>query len=257
MEPIFVIVALAALIALAGANFAQDFQGVLVSEGKYIDHTPTSAVAAGQVVVVGSHIGIAPRAIAANTLGQIRVDGLHDVVKANEQITDGAAIYWDADGDPYGGTAGTGCATTTASGNTFMGFAVGTAAATDEVVRLDLIGVASVTNTVHNALTADLTDPGNAGAIPVTDSGKCDLVTAGAETRTLAAPTYIGQLLLLSLKTDGGNCVITCATTVNQTGNNTITMDDAGDAILLVAKANGANKRWSVVVNDGCALSTV
>ncbi|MCX5683756.1 MAG: hypothetical protein NT049_08735, partial [Planctomycetota bacterium] len=65
------------------------------------------------------------------------------------------------------------------------------------------------------------------------------------------------QMLLVSLKTDGGNCVITCATTVNQTGNNTITLDDAGDAILLVAKANGTNKRWSVVSNDGAALSTV
>ena len=31
----------------------------------------------------------------------------------------------------------------------------------------------------------------------------------------------------------------------------------AGDAILLVAKANGTNKRWSVVSNDGCSLSTV
>ena len=82
-------------------------------------------------------------------------------------------------------------------------------------------------------------------------------MTTAAQTRTLAAPTYVGQQLLLSMKTDGGNCVITCATTVNQTGNNTITMDDAGDAILLVAKANGANKRWSVVSNDGCTLSTV
>ena len=90
-----------------------------------------------------------------------------------------------------------------------------------------------------------------------TGTGHCDIVTAGAETRTLAAPTYLGQMLLLSLKTDVGDCVITCATTVNQTGNNTITMDDAGDAVLLVAKANGADKRWSVVSNDGCTLSTV
>ena len=127
----------------------------------------------------------------------------------------------------------------------------------DETVRVLWSGPVTVTNTVHNALTAEITDPGNAGAIPITDSGHVDLVTAAAETRTLAAPTYVGQLLLLSLKTDGGDCVVTCATTVNQTENNTITLGDAGDAILLVAKANGANKRWSVVSNDGCALSTV
>ena len=59
------------------------------------------------------------------------------------------------------------------------------------------------------------------------------------------------------MKTDGGDAVVTCATTVNQTGNNTITLNDAGDAVRLVAKQNGANLRWSVVSNDGATLSTV
>jgi len=232
-------------------------QATFVQDGLNIDYTPVSAVVAGQVVVQGSMIGVAKTPIAAGALGSLAVRGLFDVAKANEQQALGAALYWDADGNPYNGTAGTGCATTTSSGNTFIGFTQAAAGATDETVRVLWSGPVALTNTVHNALTADLTDPGNAGAIPVTDSGKCDLVTTGAQTRTLAAPTYVGQMLLLSLKTDGGNCVITCATTVNQTGNNTITMDDAGDAILLAAKANGANKRWSVVSNDGCALSTV
>ena len=232
-------------------------QATFVQEGRSIDHTPVAAVAAGQVVVQGSMIGVAKTPIAAGALGALAVRGIFDVVKANEEQALGAALYWDADGDPYGGTAGTGCATTTAGGNTFIGFAQAAAGATDETVRVLWSGPLALTNTVHNALTAELTDPGDAGAIPVTDSGHCDLVTAGAETRTLAAPTIGGQMLLLSFKTDGGNCVITCATTVNQTGNNTITLDDAGDAILLVAKANGANVRWSVVSNDGCTLSTV
>ncbi|MCX5683730.1 MAG: DUF2190 family protein [Planctomycetota bacterium] len=236
---------------------AQNFQAKFVQAGESIDYTPVSAVVAGQVVVQGSMIGVAKRPIAAGVLGALAVRGLFDVVKANEQQALGAALYWDADGNPYNGTAGTGCATTTASGNTFIGFVQVAAGATDEAVRVLWSGPLAITNTVHNALTAELTDPGNAGAIPVTDSGHCDLVTTAAQTRTLAAPTYLGQLLLVSLKTDGGNCVITCATTVNQTGNNTITLDDAGDAILLVAKANGTNKRWSVVSSDGAALSTV
>lgn len=100
-------------------------------------------------------------------------------------------------------------------------------------------------------------DPGNAGAIPVTGSGYCPIVTAGAETRTLAAPTFVGQEIHLYMKTDGGDAVITCATGVNQTGNNTITMNDAGDSILLRAIESGSNKRWRVVVNDGCTLATV
>ena len=115
----------------------------------------------------------------------------------------------------------------------------------------------SVTNTIHNALTAVIADPGATGAIPVTDSGTCEIVTAAAETRTLAAPTYVGQVLSLCMKTDGGDCVITVATAINQTGNNTITLNDAGDTILLVGVQNGANKAWRVVVNDGCTLSTV
>jgi len=238
---------------------AQEFQAKFIQRGDSIDYTPVSAVAAGAVVVAGGHIGITKIPIAAGALGALAIRGLFDVVKANEEIADGAAVYWDADGNPYNGTAGTGCATTTAGGNTFMGFAAGLAGATTEVVRLDLIGVAALTNTVHNALTADLTDPANAGAIPVADSGKCDLVTVTAlgETRTLAAPTYVGQMLLLSLKTDGGDCVIAVATGINQTGNNQITMDDAGDSILLVAITAGANKRWRVVANDGCTLATV
>ena len=238
---------------------AQNFQAAFVQEGRSIDHTPVATVAAGQVVVQGSMIGVTKTPIAAGALGALAVRGLFDVVKANEQQALGAALYWDADGNPYNGTAGTGCATTTAGGNTFIGFAQAAAGATDETVRVLWSGPLALTNTVHNALTAELADPGDAGAIPVTDSGHCDLVTTTAEgeTRTLASPTYLGQMLLLSLKTDGGDCVVACATTVNQTGNNTITLDDAGDAILLVAKANGANKRWSVVSNDGCTLSTV
>ncbi|HOD83748.1 MAG TPA: DUF2190 family protein [Phycisphaerae bacterium] len=234
---------------MAKARFIQD--------GNSIDYTPGADVTAGDVIVQGSLIGVAKVDIPANKLGALAVRGVFDVVKANEQQALGAALYWDADGNPYNGTAGTGCATTTSGGNTFIGFAQAAAGATDETVRVLWNGPVAVTNTVHNALTAEIADPGAAGAIPVTDSGHCDLVTAAAETRTLAAPTYAGQMLMLSLKTDGGNCVITCATTVNQTGDNTITMGDAGDAVLLVGKVNGSNKRWSVVSNDGAALSTV
>jgi hypothetical protein len=102
-----------------------------------------------------------------------------------------------------------------------------------------------------------IADPGDAGAIPVTSSGYCPLVTGGAETRTLAAPSFIGQELELYLKTDGGDCVVTCATGLNQTGNNTATFGDAGDLLLLRAVESGANIRWRVVANDTVALATV
>ena len=236
---------------------SQDFQARFIQEGDAFDYTPSSAVAAGAVVVVGAHVGITKNPIPANTLGALAIEGLFDVVKVTGAINDGAAVFWDADGNPLGGDAGTGCATTVSGGNTFMGFAVGAAAETAETVRIDLIGVAAVTNTIHNALTAVIADPGAAGAIPVTDTGHVDIVTAAAETRTLAAPASIGELLLLSMKTDGGDCVIAIATGINQTGNNRITMNDAGDSILLVGIASGADKRWRVAYNDGCTLATV
>jgi hypothetical protein len=102
-----------------------------------------------------------------------------------------------------------------------------------------------------------IADPGAAGAISPARSGNCALTTAAAETRTLAIPARVGTLLAITLDVDGGDAVITVAAAINQTGNNTITMGDAGDTIVLEAVQVGGAKRWRVLVNDGCALSTV
>ena len=103
----------------------------------------------------------------------------------------------------------------------------------------------------------NVSDPGNAGAIPVTASGSVPIVTAGAETRTLAAPSAINQILTLYFQTDGGDCVVTVASAINATGNNTITLNDAGDSITLRGIHNGTTLCWRVMVNDGTSLSTV
>jgi hypothetical protein len=102
-----------------------------------------------------------------------------------------------------------------------------------------------------------IADPGNAGAIPVTKAGYVPLVSAGAETRTLAAPSYIGQEMLIYGKTLAGAVVVTVATTVNQDGDNTITFSTAGDSVRLIAVEVGSNKRWRCAVADGAVLSTV
>jgi predicted RecA/RadA family phage recombinase len=75
-----------------------------------VDYTPSSAVVAGQVVVQNDLVGVAPRPIAAATLGALAIEGVFDVVKATGAVNAGAKVYWDADGDPVGGTAGTGAA---------------------------------------------------------------------------------------------------------------------------------------------------
>ena len=101
-----------------------------------------------------------------------------------------------------------------------------------------------------------ISDPGDAGAIAVTASGSVALVTAGAETRTLADPTFIGQTISLYLKTDGGNCVVTSASDVtNTSGENIMTFADVGDSVILIAIEDGSDLEWRQLQNDGAALS--
>lgn len=100
-----------------------------------------------------------------------------------------------------------------------------------------------------------ITDPGNAGAIAVTSSGVCMLTSAGAETRTLAIPTFVGQQLTLICDTYVGNIVVTSAQAINQAGNTVMTFGAAADYIKLEAATVGGALRWRVAANDGTALS--
>lgn len=102
-----------------------------------------------------------------------------------------------------------------------------------------------------------IADPGAAGAVPVTKSGSVAITTAAAETRTIAIPGVAGISIAISMDVDAGDCVITAAAAINQTGNNTITLNDAGDTIVLTAVQKAGTLIWRVVVNDGCTLSTV
>lgn len=88
--------------------------------------------------------------------------------------------------------------------------------------------------TRDNAMLIDtIKDPGDAGAIGILKSGLCKLVTAGAETRTLADPKAPGLEIQLSLMTDEGDCVITVASGFNASGNTTLTFDAVGDTVVL------------------------
>ena len=98
----------------------------------------------------------------------------------------------------------------------------------------------------------------DAAAIPVTHSGSFPITQNGAETNTLADPTYIGQWLNIFVDTDtSGARVITAASRINQAANNTITLTEVGDFIKLEAITIAGALKWQVVANDGAALSTV
>ncbi len=228
-------------------------QATFVQEGRTIDYTPGTDVAAGDVVVENSLVGVSSRAIAAGDLGALSVEGVVRLPKkAATAINAGVQVYWDADGDPNGGVAGSGCATTTSVGNVYAGLAVADAASDGTTVDVKLMAAAYL----DTPFSAAIADPGDGEAIPVTQSGHVSLETGGAETRSLADPTFAGQVLALGFKADSGDCVVTAANPVNQTGNDEMTFADAGDLITLQAIEVGANLRWRAMANDGVALST-
>lgn len=68
-----------------------------VQKGDVVDYTPASAVAAGDVVVIGALVGVAPVAIAANKLGSLAIDGVFSMPCASGVTgAQGSAINWYA-----------------------------------------------------------------------------------------------------------------------------------------------------------------
>jgi predicted RecA/RadA family phage recombinase len=96
------------------------------SEGHHVDHTPSSAVLSGAVVLIGTRVGVAVADIQANTPGALRVTGNFFLPKkAGDTPAQGAALYWD-NTNKY--------LTTTSSGNTYAGWAVAAALSGDATV---------------------------------------------------------------------------------------------------------------------------
>jgi predicted RecA/RadA family phage recombinase len=226
-----------------------------VESGDRIDFTPVSAVTAGDLVDLGGGlVGFTDNDVAAGSLGSASLTGIRRGVKSTGAIAKDQIVYWNPTANPVVGTAGSGAwSATPAAGAVKTAICLRAALSDDPQVLLLQLQPIYLRGPVEKLIA----DPGNAGAIPVNDSGYCPIVTAGSETRTLAAPSFIGQELLLYIKTDGGTCVITVASAINQTGNNTITMADVRDVIRLVAIESGANRVWHIVSSDGAVLSTV
>lgn len=239
-------------VAMAGAAIPMVFGTVVgadtVSNLRTLKYTHSAALEPGDPIVVNGALLVAVNTSAANAENVFIYQGKVTIAKEAPLVINALdAVYWVAASSHVNKTSG---------GNTACGYCVEAAASAATTVTIMLmpnVAILDLSQTSQNSIT----DPGDAGAIPVTASGVVQIVTAGAETRTLAAPSFIGQTLEICMKTDGGDGVITCATTVNQTGNNTITLNDAGDCVTLIAKQNGANLRWSVLANDGATLSTV
>lgn len=112
----------------------------------------------------------------------------------------------------------------------------------------------SIANLPDKLSKADFTiaDPGASGAIRNDQYGVVGIVTAGAETRTLAIPTRAGIRLTLNMITDGGDCVVTVASAYDETGGTTLTFSDPGQYVdLLSIRTAAGTYAWRVVAFDG------
>jgi hypothetical protein len=145
--------------------------------GEVIDYTPSSAMTAGQVFKLGGRAAFPINDIAASKQGSVQVAG-HAKFRAAAVVGNvGDNAWWDDDGNPYGGTAGSGCLTTNAAvGNIWLGILTAALAATDGVATVAL-NVANPElpawgNRTHVKKTADYTaDATDFGGVIHCDGG--------------------------------------------------------------------------------------
>lgn len=103
-----------------------------IQEGRYIDYTPGSDVAAGAVVKSDDTIFIAPRAIASGTTGSLATGGVWEVPKVSGATwTLGEPVYW---------VTATSNFSTVSSGNTLAGYAAEAAVSGATVGKIVLNG---------------------------------------------------------------------------------------------------------------------
>ncbi len=206
--------------------------------GERVAHIAASAITAGTPVLsANGMVGIAVNDIANGDVDELDVTGRFRAWGvASQAWVVGDAIGWDANGDPFNGTAGSGAYTkTVANWDFFVGYADEAKGASDEmgVIRLpDSAGRDFMPSGAPQALTG-------AGAINVT-SYFTAWTSGGAVAGTLANGTRPGQLKEITLVVAGGNGVLTPATFADGA---TITFSAVGDNVLLRWTSSG----WTVL----------
>ena len=128
-------------------------EATFVQDGLSVDYTPASAVAAGEVIVLGKVCLVAKVPIAAAALGSLAATGVYDVLKTDGlAFAAGEAAYWNDT---------TNRATKTST-DTYMGVVVADAASGDATVRVHLRSLQEVV--AEQLGLADLSDVGTATA---------------------------------------------------------------------------------------------
>lgn len=103
----------------------------------------------------------------------------------------------------------------------------------------------------------EVPDPGASGTIvPDVSLGVCNLVSATAETRTLAAPLKAGVFLTLYHRTDGGDITLTITGGYDQVGTTSWTFSAAGQYLFLQSFYNGSAYVWRKMADYASGLVT-
>ena len=101
--------------------------------GETIDYVNTGSdtIEANEVVVFGSHVGIAATDIEPGEVGSLAVSLVWELTKDSAAITLGADVYVDTDGE---------ASATQGTGMVLAGYAIEAAAADAETVKVKLLG---------------------------------------------------------------------------------------------------------------------
>ena len=174
--------------------------------GKSIDYTPAVDVAAGTIVALKGLVGITKLDIPAGVKGSLCIEGVFAVPKKNKAFAEGLPVWFDVDGDPQGGVAGSGAATqiggdAQAAGDVLLGNAVMAAAAADQFVYVALNKFDPHIPTFANA--ARITKAASANAA-VTETGVCYDCTADNTVITLPATAVGLEFTIMNMAADGG-----------------------------------------------------
>jgi hypothetical protein len=203
--------------------------------GRMRGYTPTVDTYPGDVVVIGSQAYLAANFIAANTLGAIHTDGTWQVPKDTSTFSDGDPVYWNATGNPVIGTAGTGCCTSTSSGNTLMGVADGAGLTGDQylyVRNFPIMNVASIGGTMTAA-----TITGSASTLTVTGLGAAQGGTVAISGGTSSTSGNAGGPLTLNGGLPGATGIGGAVTITGAIGGAT---SGAGGAVSMTGGAGTA-----------------
>lgn len=221
----------------------------ITSRGDVIDYTPSTNVAAGDVVEVGSIPLVATQAIVANTLGTLASEGVFDLPKTDDVFTAGDAVYWNSSATDVGSNTG---AADNASGN-IVGVCVLNAANTATHVRTKLTA-AKRTNTIAGSVTAD-DITGSDASLAI--SGKAGSSSAGGAVAIAGGAAAAGAY-------DGGAVTITggAGPTAGNVGGAVTILSGAGDgtngtagAVILDSSGTGATKGAITIGTNAASLT--